>query len=162
MTDEHIRNPHDVVKGLTMEGGAKPISLLVRFTRESLVEIHKNEVSKRQFLHWLNHEVFGALDDPVKAKENFATMEVDEKVVKPPLGIVPEWLWKEARMIELRLAMKRRVEGSTYKVRSIDVTSLVGFIARAYVDETLMTWVKEYSKLQGEIEVIEIEKKLNI
>jgi hypothetical protein len=89
-------------------------------------------------------------------------------VDKPPLGAVPEWLWKEARMADLRQAMKRLMESLPIvsmmdkQPRQYGALAFVEHIVACYNDETLMRWVKEYSKLLKETEVMQLEKKLNI
>jgi hypothetical protein len=51
--------------------------------------------------------------------------------MKPPIGVMPEWMWREARYGDLADAIKRRVDSGSYPV--------------------LIEWIEEYNRLCKEI-----------
>lgn len=159
-----IKNPGDSLRGIRLTDGARPTEILIRFTRKNIEEIAGLHEKEKRFLQWLRCDVLQALqvlDEPAKPKEKFATIEEKEqfpKSKKPPLGIIPEWIWKEARIAELRQAMKRRIGDDKHQAMSSGL-SFVEYIISCFNDKTLMEWIKEYSKLREEMEVINFKKE---
>lgn len=139
-----VINPLQVVRGLMVEHSHRTPHILLKLTRENILNMCANEANEKRFLCWLRQDVFNCLKEPIK--EKFAT--VDKKVKEPPLGLMPEWLWKEARIAELKQAIKRKVNDKQAGTVYFD------YIIECLCDETLMTWVKEYSKLQKEVDLM--------
>lgn len=66
-------------------------------------------------IHWM--ETWEQLKDtaiPIRFKEDFTKQlqqaDVSGSAVKPPIGIMPEWIWKEHRQGELMKAISRYME----------------------------------------------------
>lgn len=143
-----IINPLQVVRGLMVEDKQRTPHILLRLTKENILNTCANEANEKRFLQWLRQDVFSCLKEPIK--EKFATVEsIIREVEKPPLGIMPEWLWKEKRIAELRQAMKRRVDVDNHEART--GLRFIEYIVSCFNDETLMIWIKEYSKLLSEM-----------
>jgi hypothetical protein len=55
----------------------------------------------------------------------------EESEMKPPIGIMPEWMWKEVRYGDLADAIKRYVDSGSHQVPN--------------------EWIEEYNRLCKEI-----------
>lgn len=55
---------------------------------------------------------FQSYSSSVEGRWRTAPIKQEPPETKPPLGIIPEWLWKEKRLEELRTAIKRYAEAN--------------------------------------------------
>jgi len=101
-------------------------------TEEDRIIIKKFfEAGKNEWKLW-HHGTTYSVDRGLEAF-NFGWIKASRlEEAKPPIGIMPEWLWKEKRIEELTQAISRQIEVNNYKNISV--------------------WSQEISKLSTEIQ----------
>lgn len=85
-------------------------------------------------------ETYKWFETKPEAEEYWEKLTGPKVPSKPPIGVIPEWLWKEKRLEELRAAIKRYAEAN--------IPIGLNWITEEYL---LREWLDEYhqSKIKG-------------